>query len=66
MDNKGDVIMIALYLLIWIVMGIIGAGMAERRGRSAVGGFFLGLCLSVVGLAIIALMGKKEGYHDYR
>ena len=47
-------------IIILLVMGIIGAGMAERRGRSSVGGFALGALLSLVGLAIIALMGNKK------
>lgn len=53
--------MIGLYLIVWLITGIIGATMAERRGRSTIGGFALGFLLSLVGLAIIAMMGQKEG-----
>jgi len=48
------------YLIIGLIMGIIGAGMAERRNRSAVGGFAMGFLLSLLGLAIIALLGEKR------
>ena len=47
-------------IVIWLIVGIIGAGMAERRGRSRIGGFALGFLLSLVGLAIIAVMGDKK------
>lgn len=49
------------WIVVWLITGIIGASMAERRGRSTIGGFALGFLLSLVGLAIIALMGQKEG-----
>ena len=49
---------------LWIICAIIGANMAKNRHRSHVGGFFLGLLLGLIGLAILALMGdakeKKE------
>ena len=49
-----------IWYLVWgLIMGIIGASMAEKRNRSTVGGFFIGFFLSLVGLAIIALIGEK-------
>ena len=47
-------------LIIWLITGIIGASMAENRNRSPIGGFALGFLLSLVGLAIIALMGENK------
>ena len=49
---------IIIFLIINTVLGAIGTAMAEDRNRSAAGGFFLGLLLGLIGLAIIALMGK--------
>ena len=48
-------------LLIFIIMGIIGVSMAEKRNRNRFGGFALGFCLGIIGLAIIALVGEKHG-----
>lgn len=47
-------------VILWLVFAIIGAVMAENRGRSKFGGFILGLLLGLIGIAIIALMGHKE------
>ena len=49
-------------ILLWVIFGIIGASMADKRNRSAAGGFVLGLFLGVIGLAIIAIMGTKETF----
>ena len=48
-------------LLIFIIMGIIGVSMAESRNRNRFGGFALGFFLGLIGLAIIALLGEKNG-----
>lgn len=45
---------------IFIVMGIIGASMSEKRNRNRYGGFALGFFLGLIGLAIIALVGEKS------
>jgi len=49
---------IIIFLIINTVLGALGAQIAKDRNRSAAGGFFLGLFLGLIGLAIIALMGK--------
>lgn len=51
---------VCVFLFFGLLWGTIGAGMAERRNRSRFGGFALGFLLGLVGLAIIALMGKRE------
>lgn len=51
---------LAINFIIMLIMGAIGAKMADERGRSSVGGFFLGFFLTLIGLAIIALMGDKR------
>jgi len=58
-----------MLFVLCIITSIIGMSMAQSRGRSAAGGFFLGLCLGIIGLAIIALMGKapeKETQSDHK
>jgi len=55
-----------IMLIIQITMGIIGATMAENRNRSTIGGFFLGFLLGLIGLAIIALMGRAPKGHEYK
>lgn len=53
-----------LFILItFLITGIIGASMADNRNRSTLGGFILGGVLGLIGLAIIALMGKHP-YSD--
>ena len=49
-----------IYFIIWTACAFIGRSMAIKRNRSAGAGFAMGLLLSVVGLAVIALMGDKE------
>ena len=49
-------------IFVGLIMGIIGASMADNRNRSSVGGFALGFLLGLIGLAIIALMGTKETF----
>lgn len=49
-----------LSLAIFIIMGIIGAQMSEKRNRSKFGGFALGFLLGLIGLAVIALVGEKK------
>lgn len=49
-----------LSLAVFIIMGIIGALMSEKRERSKVGGFALGFFLGLIGIAIIAVIGKKK------
>jgi hypothetical protein len=51
---------IVFSVVIWLICAIIGAVMAEKRGRSTVGGFMLGLLLGLIGLAIIAIAGEKR------
>lgn len=50
----------AIFLIFGLLWGTIGACMAEKRNRSRFGGFALGLLLGLIGLAIIALMGRKK------
>ncbi len=45
--------------VVWVVLGVIGMSMAEKRNRSKTGGFFLGFFLGLIGLCIIALMGNN-------
>lgn len=49
-----------LMIFVWLITGIIGAVMSEKRGRSTVGGFCLGFFLGLIGIAIIALVGEKK------
>ncbi len=49
-----------LSLAIFIIMGIIGAIMSEKRHRNKVGGFILGFFLGLIGIAIIAVVGEKK------
>lgn len=46
--------------VVLLIIGIIGASMSEKRNRSTFGGFLLGFLLGLIGLAIIAIVGKKE------
>jgi hypothetical protein len=48
-------------IAVCLVLGVIGASMADTRKRSTFGGFVLGAGLGIIGLAIIAIMGTKEG-----
>jgi hypothetical protein len=55
----------AVFLLLWIVLGIIGGMIGKEKGRSG-DGFCLGIVLGPIGLIIIALMrpvGEKECPH---
>lgn len=59
---------VIMLFVLCLITAIIGMAMADSRGRSAMGGFFLGLFLTVIGLAIIALMGKapsEESHSNY-
>lgn len=49
-----------LSLAVFLIMGIIGTLMSEKRDRSKVGGFCLGFFLGLIGIAIIAIAGKKK------
>ena len=49
-----------LSLAIFIIMGIIGALMSEKRHRSRIGGFALGFLLGLIGIALIAVIGEKN------
>lgn len=49
-----------LSLAVFIVMGIIGVNMSEKRNRNRFGGFALGFFLGLIGIAIIALVGEKK------
>ena len=44
----------------FIVMGIIGALMSEKRHRNKIGGFALGFFLGLIGIAVIAVVGEKK------
>jgi len=45
---------------LWFICAFIGGSMAAKRNRSYAGGFVMGLFLGLLGLAIIALMGKQK------
>lgn len=49
-----------LSLAIFIIMGIIGTLMSEKRHRSRIGGFALGFLLGLIGIALIAVIGEKN------
>jgi uncharacterized membrane protein SirB2 len=49
-----------LSLAIFIIMGIIGALMSEKRHRNKIGGFALGFFLGLIGIAVIAVVGEKK------
>jgi succinate-acetate transporter protein len=49
-----------MYFAVCLILGVIGAAMADTRKRSTFGGFVLGFGLGIIGLAIIALMGSRE------
>lgn len=53
-------IMEMLVLIVGLVCAFIGVKMSGERGRSKPAGFILGLFLGIIGLAIIALMGKTN------
>lgn len=52
-----------LSLAVFIIMGIIGTQMSEKRNGSKIGGFALGFLLGLIGLAIIALVGENKELH---
>ena len=45
--------------VIWLVLGVVAAAIADSKGRSACGGFALGLLLGPFGI-IWALLMKKD------
>ena len=49
-----------LSLAVFLIMGLVGTSMAEKRNRNRFGGFALGFLLGLIGLAIIALIGEKK------
>lgn len=49
-----------LSLAVFIIMGIIGTLMSEKRHRSKIGGFALGFFLGLIGIAVIAIIGEKK------
>ena len=49
-----------LSLAVFIIMGIIGALMSEKRHRNKIGGFALGFFLGLIGIAVIAVVGEKK------
>ena len=49
-----------LSFAVFIIMGIIGAVMSEKRHRNKIGGFALGFFLGLIGIAIIAIVGDKK------
>ena len=53
-----------LMLTVWIICGIIGVSMSEKRNRNRFGGFALGFFLGLIGLAIIALVGEKKDQNN--
>lgn len=51
---------IFLWLIVWVICGLIGMSMADKRNRGKGAGFAIGFLLGLVGLAVIALLGKKD------
>lgn len=49
-----------LILLLWLLFGIIGALIANNKGRSSCGGFALGVLLGPIGVLIVALLSRQE------
>lgn len=48
-------------LLLWIICAFLGGFVAEMRGGSAWGGFFLGLLLGPIGVIIAIFLGSESG-----
>jgi hypothetical protein len=46
------------YLVFALVMGLIGGMITNSNGRGTAPGFILGFLLGVIGLIIVAVMGK--------
>lgn len=51
---------------IWILCGIIGTLVMERKGRSGFGGFLLGLLLGPLGVIIALVLGSDQAALDRR
>src|SRR5438105_4857579 len=54
-SRTGDLMDTTLVLLFWIVCAFVTAGIYTSKGRSAVGGFLLGLVLGIFGVIIAAV-----------
>lgn len=44
----------------WLLLAFVSGSMASEKGRSAVGGFILGLLLGPIGLAVVLLMSPQK------
>ncbi len=56
---------VIIFLLFWFMFGFVGWRIMSNKGRSGVGGLFLGLFLGLIGL-LIALVLKPSLEHQAR
>lgn len=47
-------------LTVWIIMGTIGAVMAEKRNRNKIGWFAICFFFGLIGIAILAILGENK------
>lgn len=47
-------------LILWLIIAGLTAGIANSKGRSPFAGFFIGLCLPILGLIIYALIPGRR------
>ncbi|WP_420386241.1 zinc ribbon domain-containing protein [Roseivirga sp.] len=47
------------YLILWFICGVVASLITRSRGRSEIGGFFLGALLGPLGI-IVALVVPKD------
>jgi len=57
---------VAVQLVIAAVCGIVAAAIASGKGRSAVGWFFGGFFLGIIGIVIVAVLSNKKQETYYR
>ena len=56
----------AIQLVIMLICGVLGATIAAKKGRSAVGWFFGGFFFSLVGIIIVAVLPNLKEEREHR
>ncbi len=52
-----------IFLVFWLIFGVVGGMIMSGKGRSSCGGFALGVLLGPIGL-IIALLVRPSAHHE--
>jgi hypothetical protein len=59
-EEDADTVEIGVQLIIGVIFGAICAAIAQSKGRSAIGWFFVGFFTGLIGLIIILVLGNER------